>query len=77
MHAKAQFAIAAEAEHKGLVHHNFVTSCVLQIQVAHGDREVAMNLDAVLGSVVIVPDFDPALHAKPVSSGKSGSPPTK
>ena len=61
MYAKTQLAIAAEAEHERLVHHNLVTSCVLQIDVAHRDRDVTMDLDAVLGSVIIVPDLDPAL----------------
>src|ERR1700684_2082736 len=61
---KTQFAIAAETEHKRLVDHNLVTGWVLQIHVTHCDRDVAMNLDAVLGSIVIVPDFDPALKCK-------------
>ena len=64
MHAKTQFAIMAEAENKRLVHHNLVTSCALQIHVAHGDRDVTMNLDAVLGGVIIIPDFDPTPQRK-------------
>jgi hypothetical protein len=62
VYAETQFAIAAKAEHKCLVHHNFVAGCALQIDVAHGDCDVTMNLDAVLGSVVVVPDLDPALQ---------------
>src|SRR5262249_41014679 len=64
VNTKAQLAIAAETERKGLVYHDFVIGCVLQVNVSHRDCDVTVDLDAILGSVIIVPNFDPPLARK-------------
>src|SRR5215469_5526163 len=48
MDAKTQLPIPAETEHKRLVHHHLVARRIVQIDIAHGDRDVTMDLDAVL-----------------------------
>lgn len=64
MNAQAKLAIFAPSEDKGLVDHDFGPLGVGQIDVSHGDGNVAMDLNPVLCGVVVISRFHPVLQGK-------------
>jgi hypothetical protein len=66
--AEPQLAIAAPPEHQRLLDHNLLALTVSQIEVAHRDGDVAVDLDAVLRRVVVVAHLHPALQREALSS---------
>src|SRR5262249_7143081 len=72
VHAETQLAVRTATEDKGFVHHYFVTGYIDEIDISHGDSELAMNLDAVLGRIVVVPNLNPMLQRKTGILGEIG-----
>src|ERR1700731_4992707 len=60
--AESQLAVAAPPEHQRLLNHDLLALTVSQIEVAHRDGDVAMDLDSVLPRVVVVAHLHPALQ---------------
>ena len=59
-----QFTVRALTKYKGLVHLYLLALAVSHIDIAHGDSDVAMNLDAIFGGVIVVTHLHPVFQGK-------------
>ncbi len=64
MDDQAEPAIGAAAEDECFVDGHAIAVGVGQVDVAHGDGDGAVNLNAVFGGVVVVADFSPTLQGE-------------
>jgi len=62
-----ELAIRTATEHERLIHHHFFTLAVRKVEIPHRDGEIAVDLDAFLGCIVIVTNLNPTLS--PVENG--------
>lgn len=77
MNTQARLAIPASPEHKLLVHYYVLDLGVCQVHISHGDADVAVDLVAVLRSLVALCHLHPPLDGKTGVRGKVAVPPTK
>lgn len=70
MHTQSQLAVFAPPENEGLVDHDFLALGVGQIDIAHRNGDISMNLDAVFRCVIVIPHLHPFLQGKSGVLGK-------
>ena len=72
MDDKSQLSVGAFAKYKCLVNDDLLPFCIGEVNIAHGDRDVAVDLDAILGGIVVVADIDPVLEREARIFGEGG-----
>ena len=72
----AELAVLAFLEDEGLIGHDFGSVLFGDPGVAHGDADIAVDLDAFVAvAEVVAARLDPWGQSEALSSGKFGSPP--
>ena len=61
MDTQPELTIRTATEHERLINHHFFTLAVRKVEIPHRDSEIAVDLDAVLGCIVIVTDLNPSV----------------
>ena len=64
MDTQPEFAIRTATKHERLIHHYFFTLAVRKVDIPHCYGEIAVELDAVFGCIVIVTGLNPILECE-------------